>query len=92
MGKKMTDLIADACVPRKCVDALREMGYDVYYINETWNPSMPDNEVKNIGHALHVPIATNNVKHFGDYEDRIPLKPRKYQKQVDEVLRYLRGK
>jgi hypothetical protein len=86
------DLVADACIPRKCVDALRAMGYGVLYINETWNPSMPDNEVKQIGYALHVPIATCNQKHFLDYDDLIPIRPRKWSRQVNDVLKYLEGR
>ena len=85
----LMDLLVDACVPRKCVDALREMGYDVFYINESYNPSMPDNEVKQIGYSLGVPIATANIKHFDDYEDLIPLRPRKWHRQVTEVQKYL---
>ena len=86
----MKDLVADACVPRKCVDKLRELGYDVLYINETYDPSMPDREVKNIGYSLRIPIATMNVRHFEDYADLIPLPSKKnINHLIREIEKYM---
>lgn len=83
------DLVADACLPRKYVDSLRDLGYSVLYINETERPSMPDSEVKAIARHFNIPVATCNVKHFLDVDNLIPLRPRKAKQLVRETLKYL---
>lgn len=83
------DLVVDACLPRKYVDTLRELGYSVLYINETDRPSMPDEEVKAVARHFNIPIATANIKHFLDVDNLIPLRPRKAKQLVRETLRYL---
>lgn len=81
-------MVADACIPRKCVDALRAMGYDVMYINEI-DGRMPDSQVMSIGYAFGVPIVTHD-KHFKDYDNPILLKSKKNTEYlVKEIQKYM---
>ncbi|VVB61682.1 Uncharacterised protein [uncultured archaeon] len=86
------DFIADACTPRKYVEAMRRLGYSVLYINEI-NGRMPDSEIIEMGGRLGIPIATQNIRHFGAYGKLIPLKSRKnVRRLVRETLRHLSKK
>lgn len=81
-------LLVDACLPRKYVNTLRDMGYSVLYINEI-DGGMPDSQVKEIARQFNIPIATCNIKHFLEVDNLIPLRPRKSKQLVKETLRYL---
>lgn len=82
------DFIADACIPRKYVDSMRLMGYNVLYINEI-NGRMPDIEIMRLGQRLEVPIVTQNIRHFGSYSKLIPLKSRKsVRKLIRETMKH----
>lgn len=82
-------ILVDACVSRRVVEGLRELGIECIYICEI-DSSMPDNEVKSIGHALDCYIATANVKHFLDYDKVIPLPSKKNAKHlIKEINKYI---
>lgn len=83
-------VVADACISRKVVEALRDKGYDVLYICEV-DSSMPDSQVMSIGYGLHAPIITHD-HHFRDYDNPILLHSKKsVDKTVKEAVRYLEG-
>lgn len=91
-GHVAPDFIADACIPRKYVDSMRRMGYNVLYINEI-NGRMPDIEIMRLGQRLEIPIVTQNIRHFGSYYKLIPLKSRKsVRKLIRETMKHISGK
>lgn|GEM_PF-1904938 len=92
VGQNPTDFIADACIPRKYVDSMRRMGYNVLYINEI-NGRMPDIEIMRLGQRLEIPIVTQNIRHFDSYYKLIPLKSRKsVRKLIRETVKHFSKK
>ena len=88
IGLNPPEFIADACIPKKYVEAMRKLGYGVLYINEI-NGRMPDIEIMRLGQRLEIPIITQNVKHFGAYYKLIPLKSRKsVRKLLRETMKH----
>lgn len=93
--KEPFKLLIDACLPRRYVNELRAMGFDVTYISNI-DSHMPDSEVKRIGKEMGAYIATHNVRHFEDYKGLIPVSAncgvRKMIKEtVNCIEKYLNG-
>ena len=57
-------LLADECIDREVVDALREQGFDVLYVAEL-APSIPDDEVLAMAVAADALLITSD-KDFGE--------------------------
>ncbi len=93
MFMKSPKVIVDANLSKRYAKALKEMGIEVIYVNNNdygLRPDSSDEEIKKLGYQIGAHIATQNVKHFRDYDNLIPLKSKRGTNYlIEKTVKYL---